>query len=140
VLLRLQGDGDYAGVQKLTQELGVIAAAAVDLDRLCSAHPVDVVFTQGKSVLGSSEGRRDGRGILKAARDLGGFSVRRVLPAADCRRRPVHLLRPHGPATFARARRDVRRTRTSSRDVTYLFTGEFMHATASHRELIRRAT
>jgi hypothetical protein len=54
LLLKLQGDGDYAGVQKLVQELGVIRPQlAADLARLASHNiPVDVVFTQGKSVLG----------------------------------------------------------------------------------------
>jgi hypothetical protein len=54
VLLKLQGDGDYAGVQKLTKELGVIRPQLkADLDRLSSrAIPVDVVFTQGRAVLG----------------------------------------------------------------------------------------
>ncbi len=54
VLLKLQGDGDYAGVRKLAQELGVIRPALqADLDRLSSRDiPVDVVFTQGKAVLG----------------------------------------------------------------------------------------
>ena len=54
VLLKLQGDGDYAGVQALTKELGVIRPQLqADLDRLSSrAIPVDVAFTQGKSVLG----------------------------------------------------------------------------------------
>jgi hypothetical protein len=54
VLLKLQGDGDYAGVQKLTRELGVIRPQLqADLDRLSQrAIPVDVTFTQGKSVLG----------------------------------------------------------------------------------------
>jgi hypothetical protein len=54
VLLKLQGDGDYAGVQKLTRELGVIRPELqADLDRLSRrAIPVDVAFTQGKSVLG----------------------------------------------------------------------------------------
>jgi hypothetical protein len=54
VLLKLQGDGDYAGVEKLTKELGVIRPQLqADLDRLSSrAIPVDVVFTQGKAVLG----------------------------------------------------------------------------------------
>ena len=53
-LLTLQGDGDYAGVQKLVNELGVIRPQlAEDLARLKSRNiPVDVVFTQGKSVLG----------------------------------------------------------------------------------------
>jgi hypothetical protein len=54
VLLKLQGDGDYAGVQKLGEELGVLRPQLqADLDRLSSrAIPVDVVFTQGKAVLG----------------------------------------------------------------------------------------
>ena len=54
VLLKLQGDGDYAGVAQLTKDLGVIRPQLqADLDRLSSrAIPVDVVFTQGKAVLG----------------------------------------------------------------------------------------
>jgi len=54
VLLKLQGDGDYAGVEKFARELGVIRPALqADLDRLSSRDiPVDVVFTQGKTVLG----------------------------------------------------------------------------------------
>jgi hypothetical protein len=54
VLLNLQGDGDYAGVAQLTKELGVIRPQLqADLDRLSNrAIPVDVVFTQGKAVLG----------------------------------------------------------------------------------------
>jgi hypothetical protein len=54
VLLKLQGDGDYAGVQKLTGELGVIRPQLQsDLDRLSDREiPVDVAFTQGKAVLG----------------------------------------------------------------------------------------
>ena len=53
-LLTLQGNGDYAGVQTLVNELGVIRPQlAEDLARLKSRNiPVDVVFTQGKSVLG----------------------------------------------------------------------------------------
>ena len=54
VLLKLQGDGDYAGVERLMAELGSVRAPLqADLDRLAGrAIPVDVVFTQGKSVLG----------------------------------------------------------------------------------------
>jgi len=54
VLLKLQGDGDHAGVRQLTAELGAIRPQLqADLDRLSSrAIPVDVVFTQGKAVLG----------------------------------------------------------------------------------------
>ena len=53
-LLKLQGDGDYAGVQRLVGELGVIRPQlAEDLARLKRRNiPVDVTFTQGKSVLG----------------------------------------------------------------------------------------
>ena len=54
VLLRLQGDGDYAGVQKLTSDLGTVRPGLqADLDRLSrAAIPVDVVFTQGPAALG----------------------------------------------------------------------------------------
>jgi hypothetical protein len=54
VLLKLQGDGDYAGVAQLAKDLGVIRPQLQsDLDRLSNrAIPVDVVFTQGKAVLG----------------------------------------------------------------------------------------
>jgi len=54
VLLKLQGDGDYAGVAQFTKELGVIRPQLqADLERLSNrAIPVDVVFTQGKTVLG----------------------------------------------------------------------------------------
>jgi hypothetical protein len=54
LILRLQGDGDYAGVQAYMQRYGSIdAGLQSDLDRLGSAGiPVDVVFEQGKSVLG----------------------------------------------------------------------------------------
>jgi hypothetical protein len=54
VILKLQGDGDYAGVQKLVNELGVIhPQLRDDLGRLAGRNiPVDVRFTQGKAVLG----------------------------------------------------------------------------------------
>jgi hypothetical protein len=54
LILKLQGDGDYAGVEKLGKELGVIRPElARDLERIASRNiPVDVTFTQGKSVLG----------------------------------------------------------------------------------------
>jgi hypothetical protein len=54
LILKLQGDGDYAGVDKLAQELGVIRPdLATDLARLAARNiPVDVTFNQGKSVLG----------------------------------------------------------------------------------------
>jgi hypothetical protein len=53
-ILTLQGDGDYAGVQKLSAEKGVIGPQLqADLDRLQARNiPVDVVFNQGKTVLG----------------------------------------------------------------------------------------
>lgn len=54
LILKLQGDGDYAGVKKLGDELGVIRPQlAADLGRLAARDiPVDVVFNQGKAVLG----------------------------------------------------------------------------------------
>ncbi|HEX9208547.1 MAG TPA: hypothetical protein VF851_09935 [Steroidobacteraceae bacterium] len=54
LILKLQGDGDYAGVAKLTGDLGVIRPQlAADLARLADRSiPVDVTFTQGKDVLG----------------------------------------------------------------------------------------
>jgi hypothetical protein len=53
-LLQLQGNGDYAGVQKLIDELGLIRPQlGADLARLKGRNiPVDVSFVQGKSVLG----------------------------------------------------------------------------------------
>ncbi|RUO20423.1 Zn-dependent hydrolase [Aliidiomarina iranensis] len=54
LILRLQGDGDYTGVAQLFAELGGVGAGLQgDLDRIDSANiPVDIVFEQGKSVLG----------------------------------------------------------------------------------------
>lgn len=54
LILRLQGDGDLAGVQELMREQGNMGAALQqDLDRLRQGNiPVDVVFEQGPEVLG----------------------------------------------------------------------------------------
>ncbi len=54
LILKLQGDGDYAGVDQLVKEKGIIGEELQkDLDRLKSKNiPVDIVFEQGKSVLG----------------------------------------------------------------------------------------
>ena len=54
LILTLQGDGDYEGVARLVAEKGVIKAQlAADLRRLENADiPVDIVFKQGKQVLG----------------------------------------------------------------------------------------
>ena len=54
VLLTLQGDGNYEGAVKLTNEQGVIRAQLqADLERLTEANiPVDINFSQGASVLG----------------------------------------------------------------------------------------
>lgn len=54
LILTIQGNGDYAGVSKLVAEKGVIKAQlAADLERLTTANiPVDIVFEQGKEVLG----------------------------------------------------------------------------------------
>ncbi len=53
-ILTLQGDGDYEGVVKLTDEMGIIKAdLQADLDRLSAANiPVDIIFEQGTDVLG----------------------------------------------------------------------------------------
>ncbi len=54
LILTLQGNGDYQGVDKLVTTSGVIKAdLAADLARLEAANiPVDIVFKQGKQVLG----------------------------------------------------------------------------------------
>jgi hypothetical protein len=53
-ILRLQGDGDYAGATSFVEQMGKIPPRLqADLDRLEDAEiPVDVVFEQGASVLG----------------------------------------------------------------------------------------
>lgn len=54
LILTLQGNGDYNGVDNLVTQNGIIKAdLALDLARLESANiPVDIVFNQGKKVLG----------------------------------------------------------------------------------------
>ena len=54
LLLTLQGNGDYQGAVKLTEEKGVIGdQLQADLDRLTRADiPVDIVFSQGAAELG----------------------------------------------------------------------------------------
>jgi hypothetical protein len=54
LILTLQGNGDYAGVDKLVLESGLISSTLkADLDRLEAAKiPVDITFKQGKKVLG----------------------------------------------------------------------------------------
>lgn len=54
LILTLQGTGDYQGVDQLVASKGVISETlAADLARLESAKiPVDIVFKQGKKVLG----------------------------------------------------------------------------------------
>ena len=54
LILRLQGDGDYQAVTRLNESQGRIGPQLrADLDRLAGREiPVDVVFEQGKSVLG----------------------------------------------------------------------------------------
>ncbi|TQV83012.1 Zn-dependent hydrolase [Aliikangiella coralliicola] len=56
-ILTLQGDGNYQGAVELLNESGVIGSQlAKDLGRLEEANiPVDIVFKQGKSVLGVGE-------------------------------------------------------------------------------------
>ncbi len=54
MILKLQGDGDYEGVDKLVREKGAIKEVLQkDLDRLADLGiPVDIVFRQGTEVLG----------------------------------------------------------------------------------------
>ena len=54
LILRLQGDGNYDGVDKLVKEKGIIGEQLQeDLDRLSALGiPVDIVFKQGGEVLG----------------------------------------------------------------------------------------
>ena len=54
LILTLQGNGDYQGVEQLVQDKGLIKPQlAGDLARLKTANiPVDIVFKQGKQVLG----------------------------------------------------------------------------------------
>jgi hypothetical protein len=54
LILRLQGDGDYDAVARLNEARGRIGQQLqADLDRLASREiPIDVVFEQGKAVLG----------------------------------------------------------------------------------------
>lgn len=54
LILLLQGDGDYEGVDTMMKELGNIGPTLrADLDRLATAGiPVDVVFRQGVDVVG----------------------------------------------------------------------------------------
>jgi hypothetical protein len=54
LILTLQGNGDYAGVDQLVKEKGVVGTELqADLDQLKAKNiPVDIVFEQGKEVLG----------------------------------------------------------------------------------------
>lgn len=54
LILTYQGDGDYDGVAKLVNEMGIIKPElASDLAKLEAANiPVDITFKQGKDVLG----------------------------------------------------------------------------------------
>ena len=54
-ILKLQGDGDYAGGAEARDELGrrFVRSWRSDLARIASRNiPVDVTFRQGKDVLG----------------------------------------------------------------------------------------
>ncbi len=54
LILVLQGDGDYEGVDTMMAEMGSIGPTLqADLNRLATAGiPVDVTFEQGASVVG----------------------------------------------------------------------------------------
>jgi hypothetical protein len=56
-LLTLQGDGDYDAVAAFVAEMGNVGPQLqADLDRLASANiPVDIVYEQGKEVLGLTD-------------------------------------------------------------------------------------
>jgi len=53
-LMTIQGNGDYAAAQQLTEQMGTVGPElAADLKRLDTAHiPVDIRFEQGLEVLG----------------------------------------------------------------------------------------
>jgi len=52
-ILVLQGDGDYAAAKKRLMKRIVKTLFTADLDRLKTANiPVDIVFEQGKDVMG----------------------------------------------------------------------------------------
>jgi alpha-D-ribose 1-methylphosphonate 5-triphosphate diphosphatase PhnM len=53
-LIRLQGDGDYAAVAKVLAAEGTMRPGLkADLDRLATKNiPVDIVYEQGKQVVG----------------------------------------------------------------------------------------
>ncbi len=57
LILKLQGDGDYEGVQKLMESKGKIGPELqADLDRLTDNNiPVDIVFEQGVEIIGLVE-------------------------------------------------------------------------------------
>ncbi len=136
VLLKLQGDGDYAGVQQLTRELGVIrpAAAGRPGPAVAARHPGGCRVHAGQ-VRARSRVRRAAMGaVLRVLdgrpRDLGGFGVRRVLPAGGLQTVGPFIFFDHmGPAAFAPgAGVDVRpHPHIGLATVTYLFAGEFMH-------------
>lgn len=54
LILALQGNGDYQGVDELVKDKGVIGETLTqDLDKISKANiPVDIVFEQGKKTLG----------------------------------------------------------------------------------------
>lgn len=54
LILTIQGNGDYAGVDQLVKEKGIIGELLqADLNRLAEANiPVDITFKQGRKVMG----------------------------------------------------------------------------------------
>jgi hypothetical protein len=53
-IIRIQGDGDYEAAKKWVEEEGVVKPQLqADLDRINAAGiPVDIIFNQGKQMLG----------------------------------------------------------------------------------------
>ena len=104
LILKLQGDGDYAGVKKLLARARRASRPqlAADLARLGARNiPVDVTLRAGQGRAGpevdAAVSSPVERVIEPRPRDLGDFTVRRAAArGGPADRRPVHLLRSHG--------------------------------------------
>ena len=137
LILRLQGDGDYDGVARLNERARRDRSAVARRSRR-GWRPARFRSTwcssRARPCSGSRAQRRDEHGrcacIEGRPRDLGGFSVRRLLPAAGRARSG----RSFSSITWARRRSrraqgvDVRpHPHIGLATVTYLFEGELMH-------------
>lgn len=89
-----------------------------------------VIPRSGRQPGGDSPGGTPGQRIEPAVTDLGGFQVRRVLPAAHCRMVGPWVFFDHlGPVDFAAGQGiDVRpHPHVNLATVTFLFEGELLH-------------